>query len=241
MSTFEGCNMKQEVKEIATRGRSVRIMRGIMAVIVTAVALLSATRVEAQHTHQDYAFHPIEGVDGKVPKIRMEWGVGVGAAYTGIHHISTSEVKLKPRFGFQGHLDFAVRFGRHFAIEAEIAYEGGSIDAATEKVEHRVKTRTIDVPVLLSLRLANNIVRLTAGPVFTVMSRTEYTHEGEVMFYGPMQPTWNMAGGVAVGIGRNFVIEARYIHALVDTVNQFQGIEFSTRPYKITAGVTVLF
>lgn len=233
--------MKQEVRDIVTRGRGMRIMRGIMALIVTAVALLSTTRVEAQHSHQDYTFHPIDGTHHKVPKIRMEWGVGIGGAYTGIRSISTSDVKLKPRFGFQGHLDMAVRFGRNFALETEIAYEGGSVDAATEQVEHRVRTRTIDIPVLLSLRFANNRIRLSAGPVFTVMSRTEYTHEGEVMFYGPMQPTWNIAGGIGIGVGRHFIIEARYIHALVDTVNQFQGVEFSTRPYKITAGVTVLF
>lgn len=233
--------MKQEVKERTSRGRRASIMRGIMVVIVTVVALLSTTRVAAQHTHQDYTFHPIDGQHHEAPKIRMEWGVGIGGTYTGIRSISTSEVKLQPRFGFQGHLDIAVCFGRNFALETEIAYEGGSIDAATEQVEHRVRTRTIDIPVLLSLRLANNRIRISAGPAFTVMSRTEYTHEGEVMFYGPMQPTWNIAGGVGIGLGRNFVIEARYIHALTETVNQFQGIEFGTRPYKITAGVTVLF
>ncbi|MBQ3173588.1 MAG: PorT family protein [Alistipes sp.] len=236
-------------------------MRGITIIAMLVVALFTTSRVVAQeaqthhdhhdhHNHHDhghhdhnhdYTFYPTDGIGGQVPKIRTEWGIGIGGAYTGIYHTSTSDVKLKPRFGFHGHLDFAVCFGRNFAIEAEIVYEGGSIDAATERVEHRVRTRTVDFPLLLSLRMANNIVRITAGPVFTIMSKTEYTHEGEVMLYGPAQPTWNIAGGLAFGIGRNFIIEARYIHALADTTNQFQGVEFSTRPYKITAGVTLVF
>lgn len=228
------------MKDRMIERNGIGVLRSIMVVVAVVVAMLTSTNVKAQEAH-DYTFHPIDGVDSHAPKIRTEWGIGIGGAYTGIHNISTVDVKLKPRFSFQGHLDFAVLFGSYFALEAEIAYEGGSIDVATESVEHRVKTRTIDFPVLLSLRLANNVVRLTAGPVFTVMSRAEYTHEGEVMFYGPVQPTWNIAGGIAVGLGRNFVIEARYIHALVDTTNQFQGVEFSTRPYEVTAGVTVLF
>ena len=193
------------------------------------------------HSHgYDYGYgYPPTAVEA--PRIRTEWGIGIGGAYTGIRTLSTSEVKLQPRFGFQGHIDMSVCFGRNFAIETEIAYEGGSLDVATEKEEHRVRTRTVDIPILLSLRMANGRLRLNAGPLFTVMSKAEYTSGGDVMLYGPVYPTWNVAGSIAIGLGKHFLLEARYVHALKDTHNQFGGVEFQTRPYKITAGVAIVF
>ena len=208
--------------------RSLGSMRVIVVVLFTMLTTICS--VKAQHYHFKDA-----------PKVRTEWGAGVGGVYTGISRITTADVALKPRFGIQGHIDFAVLFGRNFAIETEVAYEGGSIDATAKGLERRVRTRTIDIPVLLSLRLADNIVRISAGTVFSVMSNAEYTVNDEVMFFGPIYPTWNLAGGIAVGLGRHFVLEARYIHALKDNTNQFNGIEFKTRPYKITAGVGITF
>ena len=197
--------------------------------------MVSANEASAQGNNQ--GFYPQE--DG--PKVRMEWGVGVGATYTGLSHVSTNMVELKPRFGIAGHFDMALRIGRNFAIETEIGYEGASIKAATPMTSHKVRTTTIDIPLLLSVRMANNRVRINAGPLFTVMSRAEYTEGGELMFFGPAYPTWNVAAGIGVGITRHCIIEARYIYGLKDNINQFGGVEFSTRTYRITAGVTMLF
>ena len=197
--------------------------------------MVSANEASAQGNNQ--GFYPQE--DG--PKVRMEWGVGVGATYTGLSHVSTNMVELKPRFGIAGHFDMALRIGRNFAIETEIGYEGASIKAATPMTSHKVRTTTIDIPLLLSVRMANNRVRINAGPLFTVMSRAEYTEGGELMFFGPAYPTWNVAAGIGVGITRHCIIEARYIYGLKDNINQFGGVEFSTRTYRITAGVTMFF
>ena len=208
-----------------------------MAVVAMLIVGIVLCTTDAKAQSVDYRYYP----EHEAPKIRMEWGAGVGVAYTGIRSISTQDVKLKPRIGFAGHFDMAVCFGRHFAIETEINYEGGSIKAATERDNHKVRTTTIDIPLLLSLRFANSRIRINAGPLFTVMSKTEYTANGEKMFFGPVYPTWNIAAGVGIGLGRHFIIEARYIHALKDGLNQFDGVEFNTRTYRVTAGVTVLF
>jgi hypothetical protein len=143
----------------------------------------------------------------------------------------------------------AVCFGRNFAIETEIAYEGGSMDVKLGDLERRVRLRELDIPVLLSLRFLDSRIRLAAGPLFAVKSSGEYSVEGESYLYGPMLPTWNIAAGVGLRLGKHFIIEARYVHPLVDTVNQFgaikgnenAGVEFNTRCYKISAGVTILF
>lgn len=191
----------------------------------------------------DYSF----GTPRKRARVYTEWGIGVGGVYTGVGSLTTEEVRLKPRFGIQGHIDMAVCFGRNFALETEIAYEGGSMDVATESMEHRVKTRTMDIPLLLSLRFVGGRIRLSAGPQFTVMSRAEYTDNGEKMLFGPVSPTWNIAAGIGVGLSRHFIFEARYIHALSTTSNQFggkensPGVEFGMRPYRISAGIAIIF
>ena len=207
----------------------------IVATVAAFVLMASGTEAAAQSS--GYSFYSQE----ETPKVRMEWGVGVGATYTGVKSISTDIVSLKPRLGLAGHFDMALRIGRNFAVETEIHYEGGSISVATPKVEHRVRTRTMDIPVLLSLRMANNRIRLSAGPLFTVMSRAEYTQDGETMFFGPTNPTWNVAAGVGIGLTRHLLIEARYVHPLKSSINQFDGIEFNTRSYRVTAGLTLLF
>ena len=207
----------------------------IVAIVAAFVLMASGTEATAQSSEYGYYSHE------ETPKVRMEWGVGVGATYTGVKSISTDIVSLKPRLGLAGHFDMALRIGRNFAVETEIHYEGGSISVATPKVEHRVRTRTMDIPVLLSLRMANNRIRLSAGPLFTVMSRAEYTQDGETMFFGPTNPTWNVAAGVGIGLTRHLLIEARYVHPLKSSINQFDGIEFNTRSYRVTAGLTLLF
>ena len=211
-------------------------LRDIIVAIVTAFVLM-ASGTEATAQSSEYSFYSHE----ETPKVRMEWGVGVGATYTGVKSISTDIVSLKPRLGLAGHFDMALRIGRNFAVETEIHYEGGSISVATPKVEHRVRTRTMDIPVLLSLRMANNRIRLSAGPLFTVMSRAEYTQDGEIKFFGPTNPTWNVAAGVGIGLTRHLLIEARYVHPLKSSINQFDSIEFNTRSYRVTAGLTLLF
>ena len=211
-------------------------LRDIIVAIVAAFVLM-ASGTEATAQSSEYSFYSHE----ETPKVRMEWGVGVGATYTGVKSISTDIVSLKPRLGLAGHFDMALRIGRNFAVETEIHYEGGSISVATPKVEHKVRTRTMDIPVLLSLRMANNRIRLSAGPLFTVMSRAEYTQDGEIMFFGPTNPTWNVAAGVGIGLTRHLLIEARYVHPLKSSINQFDGIEFNTRSYRVTAGLTLLF
>lgn len=212
------------------------IFRDIRMLVVTLVTIMWSVNV-AQAQGMDYTYF----AQDDAPKVRMEWGFGAGASYTGVQHISTEAIKLNPRMGLGAHFDMAVCFGRNFAIETEIRYEGASIKAATSMTSHKVKTTTIDIPLLLSVRLANSRVRINAGPLFTVMSRAEYTEGGELMFFGPAYPTWNVAAGVGVGITRHCIIEARYIYGLKDSINQFGGVEFSTRTYRITAGVTMLF
>lgn len=206
-------------------------IRAIFAVVALVVGVVEISA-------QEYSFTPI---NEHAPKIRTEMGAGIGVQYTGLSMLSSQSVALKTRFGFEGHFLIGVRFGRHFALQTEVSYQGGSIDATLGHEEHRIRTRGVDIPLFLSLRLADNRVRLNAGPMFTVMSRGEYTSNGEAMMYGAVNPTWGVSAGVGVTIARNFLFEARYIYSLKDELNHYCGEEFATRTYRVAATVTVLF
>ena len=222
-------------------------VRDIALAVMVAVALIMGSGKATAQSCCDHTFDYNVVVDREPRNIGTEWGIGVGAVYTGLSGVSSPDILLSPRFGFQGHLDMAICFGRNFAIEVELDYEGGSIDAKYQDLERRIRTTSVDIPLLLSLRLANKRVRINAGPVFGVMSKGEYTHNNEVMMFGSITPTWNIAGGIGVRLSRYFLIEARYIHALTDNSNQFggteqkAGLDFNTRSYKVTLGVSLAF
>ena len=224
-------------------GMKSKLIHIMAALVVVFATITCATQAQAQGDkralshNMEYSLYPEEDA----PKVRMEWGVGIGTTFSGLSQLSSDVVKLNPRLSIAGHLDMALRIGRYFAIETEICYEGGSIKASTPRASHKIRTRTMDIPLMASLRVANNRVRISVGPQFTVMSQAEYTTGGDTMFFGSFYPTWNLAAGLGVGITRHFLIEARYIHPLKSNLNSFDGVEFSTRAYRVTAGLTLLF
>lgn len=244
MKDKRGEQPHEETKQSSMRSG----IRGLVIVATIVVAMLTG-RGEAMAQCTCDTHHLEYAIQSEKRNISTEWGVGIGAVYTGITSLSTTEISLSPRYGLQGHFDMAVCLGRNFAIEAKVIYEGGSIDAKWENLERRIKSRNVDIPVLLSLRFLDNRIRLSAGPLFSVKSSGEYSVEGDTYFYGPVTPTWNVAAGVGIRLTRHLIIEARYVHPLMETVNQFgakqntedSGVEFNTRCYKLQAGITLLF
>ena len=104
------------------------------------------------------------GAAAQRPRARVEWGV-VGGINIPDYTTNMSETDVKNKLGWQAGITTAVNLGA-FAIEPQILYvrqglrirpEGGS--------EINLKSNSIDVPVLASLRLLNP-VRIYAGPVF---------------------------------------------------------------------------
>ncbi len=231
---FGGYSTTRHYERMVTMtGFMSKLMRYILLVITAAVIAGAGAECSAQSVGLN---------SGKAErKVRTEMGIGVRGVYTGVHSMSSESVAMRPRIGIGANFDFAVLFGNHFAIEAEVGYGGGSIDVANSKIERRVKTSTVDIPLLLSARLANQRVRISVGPMFTVLSSAEYTVEGEKRLFGPTHPAVNMAAGVGVGLGRYFIIEARYIHPLKRSLNQFEGEEFTTQSHRITLGVALKF
>lgn len=180
-------------------------------------------------------------VGGDGPRTKTEVGIGVGGVYTQLQAPS-ADVMLKPNLGYLGTLQMALVFGKMVGIQTEICYSGGSVDVSLKDMDfsRTVRTTTIDIPVFLSLRLLN-IVRLNIGPQFTVMNRAEYSVDGVTQFFGPLYPTFNVAGGLGVKLFGNLMLEARYVYPLGLGSNQFMGHEFETMSSRVTAGLTLIF
>lgn len=215
----------------------------MVAVVAVVLALfLGSDRAVAQ----EYLY-PFPEVEQSAGKVQMEWGVGVGAVYTGIEAMSRPEIELNSHLAFQGHLDMAVVIGRYFAVESEIMFQKGKIDALYRDRLYEVSTSTVEVPVMASLRLWDGMLRVSGGVSFGVLSSSGYLDGYESYMFGPITPTWNLTAGVGVYVARTVLVDLRYSHALQDNINQIggarseAGVDFATRTHKVSLGATILF
>jgi hypothetical protein len=81
-----------------TKGIKAFVVLGAVAVMMLLVG------VEAKAQCACGSHHGIEEgytIEPQKKKIHTEFGLGIGAVYTGISSISSSNVFVKPRFGFQ--------------------------------------------------------------------------------------------------------------------------------------------
>lgn len=217
----------------------VSMKRVLRSVAVALLALVLSMSAMAQTTHD---VHDHDHDHDHAPKLGTEWGVGIGGVYSMLDY-SSEAVQLNPRIGYEGHLHMGLLIGRSFAVEVELCYSGGSVVAkhAASELERKIRTTTIDVPVLLSLRVFGGRLQFDLGPTFTVRSSAEYTLESDTQFFGPLYPTWNLTAGVGVRLFGNLMLDVRYTHPLADTHNHFVGNEFKMRTRRATAGLTLMF
>ncbi len=183
------------------------------------------------------------------PQIRTEWGI-TGALYYNTmqlvdapHDTAVGNLSTRPRLGYGVGLHMALRIGRFFAVQPEVNYHYSSIKSTETKIKHNanVKINTVDIPVLLSFRIAN-VLRLNAGPLFTVMNNCFYTDsKGEKQMFGNNRPTFGYSAGAAVALLNKLMIDVRYIGYFKPTLQNYEGVEFKSRNSSIALKIGVLF
>lgn len=142
------------------------------------------------------------------PRARVEWGLLGGV---NIPDYSTSDdfADAKNKLGWQLGIATAIDFGA-WAIEPQIIYQHQGLKITSDGGEtYRLKTNSIDVPVLFSLRMLRP-VRFYAGPVFTVMNDCKRKNGGDLMDFGRLRPTVSAALGVGVAVTPRMVVDLRY-------------------------------
>ncbi len=144
---------------------------------------------------------------GSRSRVKFEWGAMAGL---NLADFSTSElgVDVKNKLGWQAGIIMAANFGA-YAIEPQILYvrHGVRIKGAAGK-EVNIKSNSIDVPILVSLRLLKPF-RLYAGPVFTVMNDCKEKSGDDLLDFGRIRPTMSYTAGIGVALGHS-LIDLRY-------------------------------
>lgn len=145
---------------------------------------------------------------GQRPKLKVEWGIVAGL---NLPDFSTkdSDTDIKNKLGWQAGIVTALNFGA-FAIEPQILYVRQGLRIRPEGAkEINLKSNSVDVPVLLSLRLLRP-VRIYAGPVFTVMNDCKQKSGDDLLSFGRVRPTMSYTVGAGVLVMRHLLIDLRY-------------------------------
>lgn len=142
------------------------------------------------------------------PKTRVEWGV-LGGLNISDFSTKMEHTDIKNKLGWHFGLVTALNFGA-FAVEPQILYVRQGLKLNTEgKPEVNIKSNSIDVPVLVSLRLLRP-VRIYAGPVFTVLNNCKQKSGDDLLDFGRVRPTMSYSVGVGVVVMRHLLLDVRY-------------------------------
>ena len=138
----------------------------------------------------------------------VEWGVLGGLNFSDFSSKDKS-FDVSNKLGFQAGISIGVNLGL-VAIQPEILFV-----RQTFGVEHadigrvKVKSNSIDVPVLLSVRVLKPL-RINVGPVFSGMNDCKYIWGSDLIAFGRARPTVSYTLGLGLVLGRNFLIDCRY-------------------------------
>ena len=129
----------------------------------------------------------------QLPGVRLEWGV-IGGVNVPDFTTNMDRTEVKNKLGWQVGMVTAVKVGI-IAIEPQILYVRQGLRIRPEGGrEINLKSNSIDVPVLVSLRLLNPL-RIYAGPVFTVMNDCKQKSGGDLVDFGRVRPTRHSRAG----------------------------------------------
>lgn len=179
--------------------------RNIAITFVFLLALCAAQAARGQS--RGYSDYDRSGRGGSAIK-GVEWGVMAGLNFPRFSS-SDPDFSVDNRLGWQAGLQIGLKF-RYFAIAPEVLFVRQSI-----KLGHpgrgvlKIKSNSIDVPLVFSLRVLP-LLRINAGPVFSVMNDCKYSSGHDAMFFGRMRPTVSYMVGLGLKIGAHTLIDFRY-------------------------------
>lgn len=142
------------------------------------------------------------------PRTRVEWGI-VGGVNIPDFTTDMDQTEIKNKLGWQAGIVTAINFGA-VAVEPQILYVRQGLRIRPEGGDQiNLKSNSIDVPVLASLRLLHP-VRIFAGPVFTVMNDCKQKSGGDLLDFGRVRPSVSYTVGASVVLMRHMLIDLRY-------------------------------
>lgn len=167
------------------------MMKRLFTLALAAMLLMSASTLKAQN-------------------LNVQWGItaGVNMADYSVKALkgqSISYDKVKNDLGWQVGLMASVNIGR-LAIEPQILYVRHSTELTQGTMKNALKSNSLDVPLLVSLRLIGPL-RVMAGPVFTVLNDNTGLKDLSI---DQLRSTCSYALGVEARILQKLRLDVRY-------------------------------
>lgn len=167
------------------------MMKRLIMLALAAILLMMASTLKAQN-------------------LNVQWGItaGVNMADYSVKALkgqSISYDKVKNDLGWQVGLMASVNIGR-LAIEPQILYVRHSTELTHGTTKNALKSNSLDVPLLVSLRLIGPL-RVMAGPVFTVLNDNTGLKDLSI---DQLRSTCSYALGVEARILQKLRLDVRY-------------------------------
>ncbi len=151
---------------------------------------------------------PLHAEQRHKPRVRVEWGVLAGLSLPN-YSTNVDIEQIENKLGWQAGISMAVNFGA-IAIEPQILYLRQGFRIRPEQGEElNLKSGSIDVPILASLRVLHP-VRIFVGPVLTLMNNCKQKSGDDLLDFGRIRPTLSYTVGAGVVVRRNLLLELRY-------------------------------
>lgn len=176
------------------------------------------------------------------PRTRVEWGV-TGGINVPDYDTNMSGTDVRNKLGWQAGILTSVSFGA-VAVEPQILFVRQGLRVGLDGGgELNLRSNSIDVPVLASLRLLHPLC-IFAGPVFTVLNDCKQKSGGDLLDFGRVRPTLSYTVGAGVVIMRHLLVDVRYngqFRSKRDVVLPDGTTIGKLRSYNVALGVGYLF
>jgi hypothetical protein len=149
----------------------------------------------------------------KVSAQKFELGARVGLASQSMDIKALDVVNGKAQMGWHAAVASRIRIvglgsgllGAGLYFQPEVVYSQSNQKGAFPSGVTKISMKTVDVPLLLSLKVS--LVRVQLGPVFNLMNN--FSTVGGDLEWQPLRPAVGYAAGASVDLGA-LVIDARY-------------------------------
>ena len=174
--------------------------------------------------------------------LKVEWGFMAGINIPD-YTTKMDKAEIGNKLGWQAGVVTSLKFG-WVSVDPQIFYVRQGIRIRPEgSDEIVVKSNSVDVPVLVAFRPIK-LLRIFAGPVFTVMNDCKQKSGQDKVDFGRIRPTLSYSAGVGATVLKHLTFDLRYngqFKAKTDVVlPDGRGLD-KLRTYNVALNVGYLF
>lgn len=174
--------------------------------------------------------------------LKVEWGVMAGINVPD-YTTKMDKAEISNKLGWQAGIVTSLKFG-WVSLDPQIFYVRQGLNIRPEGGETlNLKSNSIDVPVLVAFRPIK-LLRIFAGPVFTVLNDCKRKDGQDLLDFGRIRPTLSYSVGAGVTVLKHLTVDLRYngqFKAKTDVVlPDGRGLD-KLRTYNVALNVGYLF